>query len=344
MLRRTYGPQPVTRAIALLGWVCLVLDAAFVVALIVIRDAGDDAAGRGVGRGWGLVLLPVLLIAAGLLYRGTKSGSQLGAISGTLIVALPFIFLAKGKLDQVRENSANRAQEAQHGQFGDARLKALAQAIDAGDTTGLQTLLASYKASVTAPDYTQRDASGETLLGFAVTRAMDYTGTDDKVSALRIVLQNGVPYAADAQELGLDWSFAALVDSRAKGAEIAAIALDAGADPNQQARYDKYPVILSYQVPLPQLQLLVQHGADVQARNELGESTLMNAIRFKRFPEALFFLEQGVDPDYATSDGRTARTELKRVEDEYAEAQRPMEPGHDAFVAALAAHRTSARH
>ena len=93
MLRRTYGPQPVTRAIALLGWVCLVLDAAFVVALIVIRDAGDDAAGRGVGRGWGLVLLPVLLIAAGLLYRGTKSGSQLGAISGTLIVALPFLSL-----------------------------------------------------------------------------------------------------------------------------------------------------------------------------------------------------------------------------------------------------------
>jgi len=333
----------VTRVIAVIGWVCLALDAALVFALIVVRDAGSDAAGRGVGRGWGLVLLPVLLIAAGLLYWGTKSGSKLGTIGGTIIVALPFLFLAQSRLAQMRETSRYLAQEAQHGRFDDAWLNGLAQAVDAGDTTALKTLLASYTASATAPDYTQRDASGETLLGFAVTRALDYSGTDDKVSALRVLLQHGVPYAADAQTVGMDWSFTALVDSRDKGAAVAAIALDAGADPHQKARYDKYPIILSYEVPLPQLRLLVQHGADVQAKNERGESTLMNAISFKKFSEALFFLEQGVDPDYATSDGRTARTELKRVEDEYAASQRPMEPGHDAFVAALAAHRRPAK-
>ena len=72
-----------TRLIALIGWVCLALDAAFVIALIVIRDAGDDAAGRGVGRGWGLVLLPVLLLAAALLYWGTKSGSKMSSVIGT---------------------------------------------------------------------------------------------------------------------------------------------------------------------------------------------------------------------------------------------------------------------
>ncbi len=328
-----------TRAIAVFGWLCLALDALFVIALIVIGDAGNDAAGRGLGLGWGLVLLPVLLIAAGLLYWGTKSGSVLGTISGTIIVALPFVLLVQGKLKQMRENSTDRAQKAQHGQFADARLHALAQAIDAGDTTALQTLLMSYKDSATRPDFTQRDASGETLLGFAVTRALDYSGSDDKVSALRIVLENGVPYAADAQQVGMDWSYTALVDVRDKGVAVAAIALTAGADPDQQARYDTFPVILSYEVRLPQLQLLVQHGADVHAKNERGESTLMNAISFKHFPEALFFLEQGVDPDYATSDGRTARTELKRVEDEYAATQRPMEPGHAAFAAALAAHR-----
>lgn len=332
-----------TRMIALLGWVCLALDAAFVVALIVVRDAGNDAAGRGVGRTWGLVLLPVLLLAAALLYWGTKSGSKISTLSGTVIVALPFVFLAQGKLKQMRENSTDRAQKAAHGQFTDPRLSALAKAIDAGDTTSLQTLLASYKGSAAAPDYTQRDASGETLLGFAVTRALEYTDAEDRVSALRIVLQNGVPYAADAQRVGYDWSFAALVDSRPKGAEVSEIALNAGADPNQTAHYETYPVILSSQVPLPQLQLLVQHGADVQARNERGESTLMNAISFQKFPQALFFLEHGVDPDYATSDGRTARTELKRVEEHYAETSRPMEPGYDAFVAALAAHDSAHR-
>lgn len=311
-----------------------------------MRDAGNDAAGRGVGRTYGIILLPILILAAGLLYWGTKSGSKLGAISGTIIVALPFFFLAQSKLKQMRENSADRAQKAEHGQFADARLNALVQAIDSGDTTGLKTLLTSYNTSGTTPDYTQRDASGETLLGFAVTRALAYTSStavDDKVDALRIVLENGVPYAANAGGKGGDWSFGALVDTRAKGLAVSAIALDAGADPNQIAKYEKFPVILSYQVPLAQLRLLVQHGADVQAKNERGESTLMNAVSFKKFPEALFFLEQGVDPDYATSDGRTARTELKRVEGEYAAQRRPMEPGYDEFVAALAKHRTSTK-
>ena len=327
------------RIISILGWICFALDAAFVVALIVIRDAGSDAAGRGLGRGWGLILLPILLAAGGLLYWGTKSGSKVGTLAGTLMVALPFIMLAQGRIKQMRESAQSNAQKAEYGLFADANLNAISKVIDAGDTTALQTLLASYKAQGIALNYTQRDRSGATLLGFAATRAMDYEGTMDKVAALRILLQNGVPYTADAQKVGEDWSFEALTGAPDRFVEIANIALDAGADPKQQARRDRYPIIMSYELSVPKLQLLVNHGADVHVRNERGETTLFNMVRFKKFPQALFFLRQGVDPDIAASDGTTMQSELEKGVREYQSQQRPMEPGYEEFVAALGARK-----
>ncbi|MEO7363864.1 MAG: hypothetical protein ABI120_26275 [Gemmatimonadaceae bacterium] len=331
------------KIISIVGWICFALDTAFVFALIIIRDAGSDAAGRGLGRGWGLVLLPILLAAGGLLYWGTKNRSSFGTLTGTLLVALPFMMLANGKIKQMRESAQYYAQKAQHGQFADANLNAVAKAIDAGDTTALQALLVSYKANATALNYAERDQAGETLLGFAATRAMDYDGTPDKVSALRILLQNGVPYAADAKKVGEDWSSEALTEGPDKLLEIAAIALDAGADANQKARYDNFPIIMSYQLNVPKLELLVKHGADVHVLNERGETTLYNMVRFKKFPQALYFLQQGVDPDLAAADGSTMQSELEKGVKEYESQQRPMEPGYDEFVAALRARKQKAK-
>ncbi len=331
------------RIITIIGWICFALDTAFVFALIVIRDAGSDAAGRGVGRGWGLVLLPILLTAGGLLYWGTKNKSSFFTLTGTLMVALPFILLANGKIKQTRESKQYYAQKARHGQFADANLNAVAKAIDAGDTTALRALLVSYKANGTALNYAERDQAGQTLLGFAATRAMDYDSTVDKISALRILLQNGVPYAADAQKVGEDWSGEAITGSRDKFVEIAAIALDAGADPEQKARNDPYPIIMSYQLSVPMLELLVKHGADVHVLDQRGETTLFKSVRFKKFPEALFFLQHGVDPNIPASDGTTMQSELEKGVKEYQSQQRPMETGYDEFVAALAANSAAKR-
>lgn len=325
------------RIIAIFGWLCFALDAAFVVALLVMSDVGSDAAGRGLGRGWGVMLLPILLAAGGLLYWGTKSRSSFGVLTGTLMVALPFILLANNKIKQLKESADYYARLAEHGQFADGNLNALVKAIDAGDTTVLKSLLDADKTNGVVLNYTQRDKAGATLLGFAVSRATEYNATPDKVASLRLLLQNGVPYAADAVSVNDDWGVGALMTGGDQSIELSAIALDAGANPNARASYEKYPVILAYQVNVAKLKLLVQHGADVQAKNQLGESTLMSAIRFKKFPEALFFLEQGVDPDYASPDGRTARSELDRAVKEAANYHQPMDPGYDEFVKAFVA-------
>lgn len=69
-----------------IGWLCFALDGALVVALLLSRDPGSDAAGRGLGRSWGLILLPVLLGAGGLLYWGARSPASIGTLAGTLLV------------------------------------------------------------------------------------------------------------------------------------------------------------------------------------------------------------------------------------------------------------------
>jgi len=327
------------RIISIIGWICLALDVAFAVALFIVKDAGSDAAGRGIGRTWALLLLPVLLSAGGLLYWATRSGSKIGLVVSTLLVAVPFLMLAQGKISQMRENAVARAQQAEHGQFVDVQLNRVVAAIDAGDTSALQQLLASNTANGVVLNYTERDRAGETLLGFAVTRALAYDASPDKISALRILLQHGVPYAADARKVGQDWSYDALTSGSEHSTEIVSIALNAGADSNQQDRYDRYPIIMSYQLNVPKLQLLVQHGANVHARNERGETTLYNMVRFKKFPEALFFLEHGVDFEIAATDGTTMQEELDKGVREYQSQQRPMEPGYEAFIAALAVRR-----
>ena len=81
---------------------------------------------------------------------------------------------------------------------------------------------------------------------------------------------------------------------------------------------------MSYELSVPKLRLLVKHGADVHVLNERGETTLFNMVRFKKFPGALFFLQQGVDPDIAASDGTTMQSELEKGVKEYQSQQRPM--------------------
>jgi len=90
-----------------------------------------------------VLLLPVLLSAGGLLHWATRCGSKIGLVVSTLLVALPFFMLTHGKITQMSENARAREQQAGHGQFVDAHLNSVVAAIDAGDTSALQQLLAA---------------------------------------------------------------------------------------------------------------------------------------------------------------------------------------------------------
>ena len=329
------------RILNIIGWICFALDAAFVVALVVIRDAGSDAAGRGLGRGWGLILLPILLAAGGLLYWGTKGKSSFGTLLGTTMVALPFILLAQGRIKQMSENARYRAEKREHGQFADTRLTAAAELIATGDTAALRTLMQSYKSGNPPLNYEQRDVAGETLLGYAAYMATDYSADSNKADVLEILLQSGVPYAADARETGGDWFRDLAVGGGGNRERLMEVALTAGANPNAPDKYDKFNMLLNYGLRLPQIKILVQHGADVRALKDNGYTTLLNTVYFKQYPEALFYMQHGVEPAYVAPDGNTVAQELERAVQEYAAQHRPMEPGYEEFVAALNAHNAA---
>lgn len=80
-----------------------------------------------------------------------------------------------------------------------------------------------------------------------------------------------------------------------------------GVDPN--LRYDRSPIIFS--ATLPNLRVLVAHGADIDMTNEEGYTLLnllchshrTNAPRFNETDRIRFILENGAEPNLADTDG-----------------------------------------
>lgn len=329
----------ILRAISIIGWICFALDLAFVAALFVIRDGGNDAAGRGLGRGWALILLPIVLGAGALLWWGTRVESRIGIGAGTFLVVLPFLLIAQAKVKQLRENQVSIAQQATHGQFANAELRAIAKQIDLADTAGLRARLDEHQRSGASLDYAERDAAGQTILGFAASRASDYLDTTpDKLVSLQLLLAHGVPYAADAIEKGGDWHRDLIEGGSERYLAVIATALDAGADANATGKYDPMPAFFNSNATLGKLQLLAKHGADFHVLTPAPErhSAIMRALRFSMFAEALFFLQQGVDPAYVAPDGKTALSEFNRVVAEARAYQKPVTAAEEALRRALA--------
>lgn len=304
------------KTVALVGWICFALDALFVLMLFITKNMGDDAAGRGMATGFALVLAPILLAAGGILLWGTRSGSRTGTITGALLTSLPFILIGANFLSGMIGTAERAASLSRRGKFRDPALTQIAKRVAEGDTAAVRALLAGAKL-----DFTQRDAFDHTLLGVAVDRATSMESGPAHKAMVRVLLDGGVPYTADATKPGRDWFADWACSSGDLYNDMLEAALRHGADPNANEPYDDHPMIFCYNMTLPKLRLLVQYGADVQRRSQrsdrMGWSVLMNAVYLREWEWAQFFLDQGVAPSYAAPDGTTALSILReRVEEE----------------------------
>ena len=298
------------RTVALIGWICFALDALFVLMLFATKNMGDDAAGRGMATGFAIVLLPILFAAGGILLWGTRTGSKAGTIAGAVFTALPFILLGANFVSGMVGKVERAASLSRRGKFRDPALTQIARKISEGDTATVRTLLTGG-----ALDFTQRDAFDHTLLGVAVDRATSMESGPAHKAMVRVLLDAGVPYAADATGPGKDWFSEWACSSGDMYNGMLEAALKHGADPNANERYDNHPMLFSYNMTMPKLRLLVQHGADVQRRSQrsdrMGWSALMNAVYLREWEWAQFFLDQGVAPGYTSADGSTALSILR---------------------------------
>lgn len=308
----------------LIAWAVLAIEVAAVAALFLTKNAGDDAAGRGVATGYGIVLLPLILLCGGLLYWGQGSSSKALQWTALLVVSVPFLIGGGLWASNAIEEAGHRRRAANAGNFTDPHLTALAHAIDRHDRSAVQSLLQQSPKI----DWTARNQSDATLLGHAIRAVLtDYGGTDS-VELVRVLIAQGAPVSGDPTYPGIPL-LQAIVDGNTPGTiALLRLVLDAGADPNTPDR-DGLPLIHVTHSwhGVEKLKELAGHGADLRARNNRTDrpqwSALMNAAYMQDWDLALFFLEHGVAPNYQSPDGKTLASIL---------TERPSEQPSPAFA------------
>jgi hypothetical protein len=329
------------KTVAVLGWIFFALEAAVVALLLLSKNMGDDAAGRGLGTAWGLVLAPVVLVAGGALFWAQRSGRGGAIWAATLVLGLPFILWAVNAASGSAKSLSRKSWRAQQGRFEDPAVRALAKAVDAGDTALVRTL-----ASAGGIDWAARDPWGATIVGHAVRRTgqpYEGFGRPVDIESVRILFESGAPYTIDAA--GEDERLLTSAGYNADDVSLALmrIYLAHGADPNERKKFDDASLVLHSNVTVPKLELLTAAGADLQVKSERedrqGWSTLMNAAYMSNWPVAMFLLQHGVPADYAAPDGTTLDSILA-ADPDYEQSHTDVEKAErQAFVDALAAWR-----
>jgi hypothetical protein len=319
------------KAVAILAWTCFAVELVLLGLLLTERSHGD-AASRGMGTFFAILMAVPMALAAGLLVWGQRSGLRTPLLIGAAITTLPLtVGLVAGAKGLLRKTFRNLSL-ARQGRFQDARLTAIARAIDGQDLPKVKALLQGPP-----PDWKARDAFDRTILGHAVTRALDsMEGKDTHVEAVRLLVKAGAPPAEDALRPndGTYASWYSLLNTVAgdggpRGLEVLEILLDAGADPNTKSQYDDHSLLFESWMTVPKLEIFARHGADLNAldgrSDRKGYSLLMNAVVYQNWKEAAWFQEHGVSPEVKGEDGATADSLLKEAREGGIEEAKAME-------------------
>lgn len=289
-----------------IGWLFWALEAVFVGSMFVSKNVGNDASGRGMATGFGMVLLPALLLAGGLLLWAQSSSSRGLQYAGLLVVSIPFLvgggLWVSNELNE-RKNGWSRDQA---GRFRDSRLSKIGQALDGKDYAAVEALLQQSP----AVDWTAEDAHGKTLLEHAVGRVLaDYSG-DASAEGVAILLAKGAPIPkAELVEM--------IFEGNAPGAvALLGVVLKAGVDANSKDHLGEPLVHLKHAFRgVEKLKLLAEHGADLTVVSNRTDrprwSALMTAIDMRSWESAVFLLAHGRSPEYRALDGKSAASLLE---------------------------------
>lgn len=306
-------------ALVTFGWVLLAGEALFVLMMLVTRDMGDDAAGRGLATAWGLVLGAVLLVAGSAFAWGQLGGPRVALYGGLLVISTPVLYgaydMAGGGLGSLRRWARQRSRVT----FADPRLSRLARAIAANDASAMRTLLAPG-----GVDFAARSGDGKTILGFAIEHAVDLFQGPAAVEPVRLLLEAGarpLPDVIEAEGEGPYAEHRLVVWIYGRGDQAAPVLdllLAAGADPNARDRVGE-PLLASTYARPPAVEVLLRRGIDVNApdlsRTDRPRwSPLMTQALYQAWDVVTLLLDHGADADYRAEDGKTVRDVLREIE------------------------------
>jgi hypothetical protein len=165
----------------------------------------------------------------------------------------------------------------------------LAQAIHDGDLTRVQQL--APKTDLNAPG-----AKNTTLLSYAVQEIVPVKNdaANPRYQIISVLLKNGADPKAP---VGANGGSVAYVALRADTPNLLRVLLDGGLDPNWMYNGDT-PMIfeVAENKLLPQLKLLVEHKANVNARDSLRKTALFQATTLQQWDTVDYLLAHKADP------------------------------------------------
>lgn len=319
------------RIAVITGWILLAVEGIFVAGLFITKNMGDDAAGRGMARGFALILAPILLLAAALFVWGQRGGPRAAFWAGFGVMTIPLALIALNAAKGTLRSVDLAAGKALYGKFDDARLTKLARAIERNDTARVRSIIAEGPI-----DFTARSRRGRTIFGRAVEHATGSYEPPEAVEIVRMLLKAGATPVTNAIEPEFSQGDldAHLLVAYVFGGNspntlpLLDLLLSAGADPNTR-NYEGQPLYFSTYSSLPKLEVLARHGADFTALettriDRKGWTGAMFAIEMTDYDTALFLLDHGVSPDQVGADGSTLRSLVSAKADE-GEASEPFQ-------------------
>ena len=300
------------KPLVILGWLLLAGEAFVVLSLLVTRNIGDDAAGRGLATGWGIILGGLLLVAGAAFAWGQFGGPRVLFYLGLVALAAPLGFLAVRSTKRALAERANRAYWDSVVIFPDPRLVRLAAAIDALDTAQVRSIN-----SEGGLDFSARHHTGVTILGYAITNALLQGQPPAAVEPVRMLMDAGARPTPDILEAEASGPWAAdrlvarLIGGGEQGPAVLDLVLAAGGNPNARDG-DGRPLLASSYLRPASAEVLVRHGADVNARDSsradrLGYTPAMLQAVYGEWDLVAFLLDHGADPGISAADGRTLR-------------------------------------
>lgn len=187
--------------------------------------------------------------------------------------------------------------------FFEGDMLQVAQAIDAADAQRAYTLAKALGSE----RLNQYGNEGLTLLKYAGYKAVPET--PQQLQVITALLRAGADPLLKSKESSNSGSILSVAALRARstaGPVFLKAVLDGGVNPNVEEYYaagEPYLFRFASQDTPDSLRLMVERGANVNARDSLGETALYPAIRTFALDEVNYLLDHGADPKVVDKQG-----------------------------------------
>ncbi|MGP1123639.1 ankyrin repeat domain-containing protein [Serratia sp. CY47444] len=184
----------------------------------------------------------------------------------------------------------------------------IATIIYEGDRQKLDKVL-----STVSKETLNRPAKAEmTLLFWTINNAIFDKNTPERLKIITDLVKAGAePLQPQPNAPGSPAEFVMKAD---KGIWIQAM-LEGGLSPNARDKVHNQPIIFNsiFAKNTETLEVMLEHGADINIKNSLGDTLLIDALDYHSYDHVILLLEKGADSDIRGNSGWTMGNQLQRL-------------------------------